>query len=261
MNITEEKAVLNEIEYVLSNYVPITLGEMEADHLMSRYDEKYVFHVSKLKSFLEALEGSYKLLSVNQKLMAQYENIYFDTPDLKSYFDHHNGRPSRYKIRFRRYNDSGECFLEVKRKDNRGVTNKERLPVKELSRVLSAEQQEFLADKARDFPQNLQPSLSTFFNRITLVSKSHRERVTLDVMIQFKNENREKNLDEVVIAEVKQEQHYYDSAFKKLMQHERIFPAQISKYCMGTLLTHPGIKYNRFKPKLITLNRICNGIA
>ena len=261
MNITEEKAALNEIASVLSNYVPITLGEMEADHLMSRFDEKYVFHVLKLKSFLKALEGSYRLLSVNQKLMAQYENIYFDTPDLKSYFDHHNGRPSRYKIRFRRYNDSGQCFLEVKRKDNRGCTSKERLPAKELCRVLSAEQQEFLADKAKNFPQHLQPSLSTFFNRITLVSKIYRERVTIDVMIQFKNEAREKNLDEVVIAEVKQEQHHYDSAFKKLMQHERIFPVRISKYCMGTLLTHPGIKYNRFKPKLITLNRICNGIA
>ena len=71
----------------------------------------------------------------------------------------------------------------------------------------------------------------------------------------------EKELNELVIAEVKQEQPFYHSAFRKLMLEERIFPTSISKYCMGTVLTHPGIKYNRFKPKLIILNKICNGAA
>lgn len=261
MNITEPNPLLPGVASVLCNYSPITLEQLQADHLMSRFDEKYVFHLSKLNSFLQELNTSYKVLSVNNKVMAQYENIYFDTPDLKSYHDHHNGRTTRYKIRFRRYNDSGHCFLEVKRKDNRGCTNKERLPVPELSREMNEEQINFLSAKTKNFPLPLQPTLSNHFFRITLVNEPMRERVTLDLLIHFKNELREKNLEEVVIAEVKQEQHYYDSAFKKLMQRERIFPVNISKYCMGTLLTHPGIKYNRFKPKLITLNKICDGIA
>src|SRR2546428_14018618 len=117
MNINEPNVLLGEIESALGNFTPITLEQLQADHLMSRFDEKYVFHLSKLKTFLEELKDSYKVLSVNDKLMAQYENIYFDTPDLKSYHDHHNGRTTRYKIRFRHYSDSGHSFLEVKRKD------------------------------------------------------------------------------------------------------------------------------------------------
>jgi len=261
MSITEPNSLLEKTESALSKFEPITLEQLQADHLMSRFDEKFVFHLSRLKNFLDELSGSYKVLSVNNKLMAQYENIYFDTPDLKSYHDHHNGRTTRYKIRFRHYSDSGHSFLEVKRKDNRGCTNKERLPVDAMRREMNKEDQEFILQKTKNFPLPLQPSLSNHFYRITLVNESIRERVTIDVMIHFKNETREKNLEEVVIAEVKQEHHSYESAFKKLMQRERIFPVNISKYCMGTLLTHPGIKYNRFKPKLITLNKICNGIA
>ena len=104
--------------------------------------EKYVFHSDKLKSFLHRLNEDYKLLSVNHKLIAPYENIYFDTPELKSYHDHHNQRSSRYKIRFRRYSDSDKCF-EIKRKDNRGFTSKERLAIDSLSSHLTGKHMNF----------------------------------------------------------------------------------------------------------------------
>lgn len=261
MSIIKENILLAESESLLSEYEPITLPELEADHLMSRFDEKYVFHASKLNAFLSALKNDYKVLSVNNQKMPLYENIYFDTPDLKSYHDHHNERANRYKIRIRRYSSSGDCFLEVKRKDNRGFTTKERLHVDELSRELNAKDTEFLLERAKKFPLPLLPSLSNRFFRITLVNESNREKVTLDTLIHFKNAIHEKDLQGVAIAEVKQEQHYYDSAFKKLMQRERIFPVNISKYCIGTLYTHPGVRDNRFKSKLITLNKICDGIA
>ena len=98
------------------------------------------------------------------------------------------------------------------------------------------------------------------FHRITLVNDLIHERVTLDVMIQFKNDTQEEELRGVVIAEVKQEQHYYDSAFKQLMQHERIFPVNISKYCMGTLLTHPALS-TPAQAQITHVKQIRNGIA
>jgi len=261
MNITEQNLLKTDIESILDDYQIITLAELEADHLMCRFDEKYVFHASKLKSFLTSLKKEYKVLSVNEQRMTLYENIYFDTQDFKSYHDHHNERANRYKIRIRRYSSSGDCFLEVKRKDNRGFTTKERLPISELHSNLDTQDRTFLFQTARNFQLALQPSLSNRFFRITLVNEANRERVTLDSVIEFKNEIREENLEGIAIAEVKQEQHYYNSAFKKLMQHERIFPVNISKYCMGMSLTHPAVKHNRFKSKLITLNKICNDIA
>jgi hypothetical protein len=238
MNIIEQKLFDAEIESILSDYAPITLPELEADHLMSRFDAKYVFHSSRLKSFLSALKNDYKVLAVNNTRRSQYENIYFDTLNFKSYHDHHNARANRYKIRFRRYSSSGDCFLE-----------------------LNEEQNTFLARTSGNSGLELLPSLSNRFFRITLVNEINRERLTLDSEIGFKNDFREKDWGGIAIAEVKQEQHYYDSAFKKLMQRERIFPVNISKYCMGMSLTHPGLKYNRFKSKLITLNKICDGIA
>ena len=261
MNTTDRKTTLETVKGILREYPVISLNEMEESHLMSRFDEKYLFHLSELTSFLEELKPFYRVLSVNDYLLAQYENIYFDTPDLKSYHDHHNGKATRYKIRFRRYADSGLCYFEIKRKDNRGYTNKERHRADEMRRDLTRQQLDFVAATARDYPLTLSPSLSNSFYRVTLVNSIYRERVTLDLMIHFKNETHEKGLEQVVIAEVKQEHHYYDSAFKRLMQRERIFPVGFSKYCMGTLLTHPGIKYNRFKPKLTSLNRICDGPA
>lgn len=261
MSTINEKERIADLLPILNEYRVISLHEMEESHLMSRFDEKYIFHASRLHSFLEELKPHYRLLSVNNKMLSKYENIYFDTADLKSYHDHHNGKCTRYKVRFRRYTDSGHCFLEVKKKTNRGFTNKARIPVSELRRQLDEKHLQFISERATGFPQKLQPSLSNYFHRITLVNSKLRERVTLDLLIHFQNEVHEKDLNEVVIAEVKQEQHFYDSAFKKLMQRERFFPISFSKYCMGTLLTHPGIKYNRFKPKLSTLNKICDGIV
>jgi len=261
MNTTEPRLLLDELKSVLGSFHIITLQEIEQSHLMIRFDEKYVFRVSKLKEFLIQLLPNYKVLSVHRQVMSHYENMYFDTPELKSYHDHHNDRANRYKIRFRRYSDSGDCYFEIKKKDNKGLTNKVRQSATEVKNNLSEREIDFVKNNLNGTILPLQSSLSNSFKRITLVNTLNRERLTLDVLTHFKNKSIEKKLDEVVIAEVKQEHHFYDSTFKQLMQHERIFPVSFSKYCIGTLMTHPGIKYNRFKPKLTIINKLCNDPA
>lgn len=253
-----EPALVGEVRKVLGAFQPITLKEMALNHLMSRFDEKYVFHVSRLKNFLFSLHADYRVLSVSHRLMALYENLYFDTPELRSYHDHHNGKAVRHKIRFRRYCDSGDCYFEIKRKDNRGLTHKERIPADSMPRSLSEIQRRFAGSILHQLNIELHPTLSNSFYRITMVNTENRERVTIDLLIRFQNSAITKPLDELVIAEVKQERHFYASAFKQLMLHERIFPLNISKYCIGTMLTHPGIKYNRFKPKLTLINKLSN---
>jgi hypothetical protein len=242
MSTTNRELLLSGIRGVLGEYNKITLKEMEESKLMSRYDQKFVFPITKLQAFLEELKNEYKVLSVNNQVMSSYENIYFDTPELKSYHDHHNKRASRYKIRVRKYNDSGDCFLELKMKRNKGITEKKRINVDSLFRELNSTHLDFLKEHQRGLPENLVPGISNEFMRITLVNEERHERVTIDLLIHFKNENRTKDLDEIVIAELKQEHHFHDSGFKKLMLNERIFSASFSKYCMGTLLTHPEIK-------------------
>lgn len=256
MNIIEDNTLIAKISEALADYESITLENLEADHLMSRWDEKFVFHAAQLPSFLSSLTSSYKVLAVNNKKVSLYNNTYFDTPGLQSFHEHHNENANRWKVRFRQYESSGACFLEIKRKDNRRFTTKERLQVDTQCNELNAEQLAFLSGLIKKFQPGIQPSLINRFTRITLVSEESWERVTLDLMIHFKSGEIEKELGGMAIAEVKQEHHYYGSAFKKLMQEQRIFPVNISKYCMGIVLTHPGIRHNRFKPKLNKLNKI-----
>ncbi|MBK8341295.1 MAG: VTC domain-containing protein [Flavobacteriales bacterium] len=68
----------------------------------------------------------YRLLEVDGVRGAEYRSLYFDSPALRHYLDHHNGRTLRSKVRFREYVGSGLCFLEVKRKTGTGRTDKAR---------------------------------------------------------------------------------------------------------------------------------------
>ncbi len=258
---------MNKLEYIqhgisglLQPFRPISLTEMDEVHLMSRFDKKYVFSLSMLQSFLPELLKDYKVLVIDDLRLFQYENLYFDSADLKSYHDHHNGRSVRYKVRFRKYCDTQKIYFELKLKSNKGLTQKARLESPVIKNEVSEPQMAFIEKELGHEISPLQPQVENHFLRITLVNEKDRERLTIDFLIHFKNGKSERSLDELVIAEVKQEHPCYDSAFKKVMQTHRIFPTSISKYCLGTLLTHPGIKYNRFKQKLIILNKISNGV-
>jgi len=43
-----------------------------------------------------------------------------------------------------------------------------------------------------------------------------------------------------------------------IMLSQRLHPLKISKYCIGTALTTPGIKKNRFKAKIRKIEKILN---
>ena len=62
----------------------------------------------------------------------------------------------------------------------------------------------------------------------------------------------------LVIAELKQESLDRNSPFYKLMKKERIRPYRLSKYCIGSVEIYGEevLKFNRFKKKLLFLNKI-----
>lgn len=258
MNIVEMDVEQTEILSKLAGFEPVSLKEIESVQLMSRYDMKYVFKLSQLPGFLGSLQKSYRVLRIDELPLFRYQNLYFDTAELKSYHDHHNSRASRYKLRYRKYVDSDKCFFEVKKKTNTGLTKKSRLRVDAFSKNLTLLELDFTTEQLGIDALTLLPQIANSFSRITLVNLNAGERVTIDLLISFEHGSQEKSLNELVIAEVKQQHASSVSAWKKLMQSNRIFPTRISKYCLGTLLTHPGIKYNRFKPKLTVLKKICD---
>ena len=245
------------MEAVLAGYSSISLAEMEKVQLMNRIDTKYTTSFSMLPEILKRLQSDYYVQEINGLRTNTYRTVYLDTLDRAMYLDHHNGRCTREKIRIRAYVDSKKTFLEVKNKNNRGQTKKKRIELPEIKAYNEHEAGVFLKKYAKYPPDALVPQSENRFHRITLVNRMKTERLTIDANLAFRNpsDGNEKRLDDLVVIELKQTG-YMPSFAKSVLSDLRIHPMGISKYCLGTIMTVPDIKNNRFKEKMHKLNKI-----
>jgi hypothetical protein len=246
----------DHIKPITSEFTKITLDEMDEVKLMNRVDTKFAFSFSQLESILTAIKDSYKILEIEGTRMPFYESLYYDDEDFKFYNDHYIGKVDRFKVRFRKYVESNLSFLEVKHKI-KGRTKKSRITAKEIGQSLTEDQQLFL-EKILNSDIELVPKLWNSFHRITLVNNDIKERLTLDFDLTFKWDDQEVKLDNLVIAELKQEVVNRNSPFYAHMKKMVIRPYRLSKYCLGTLEVYGtgNMKYNRFKEKLRKLRNI-----
>ena len=239
-------------------FSPVTLEEMDQVKLMNRTDTKYIFHVDELPGILEKASDLYRVLTIRDKRIFGYNSLYFDTPGLRAYFDHHSGIRPRYKVRFREYQDTGDIFLEVKRKINNDRTRKSRMKAEIIENELSKESMSYIEKKSPVQASGLVPSLWTIFQRITLVGKDSQERITIDMDLTFRHLEVEKALPFLTICEVKRDQSNGSTEFMKILKSCRIYPAASSKYCLGTILLKSPVKHNRFNYNLRKINKIEN---
>lgn len=249
---------MDKIQEILSGFPAISLEEMNEVRLMNRADLKYIFHINKLEGVLESALGSFKLLTINGLGILRYSTLYFDIPNLSMYHEHHNGVRSRYKVRFREYVDTGMVFLEIKEKNNRDKTRKERMPVKQMETVLSEQSVRFIETYTKLDAAKLQPVLRTEFSRITLVNEIDCQRITIDMNISFDNTKGKKEIPYLVICEMKLDRWVGQNIFTGILRSYGIHPQKMSKYGIGTAMLNPDIKQNRFKEKIITLNKLKN---
>lgn len=243
---------------ILKQFVPIALREMDRVALQSRMDTKYLLAEHHLPDILNTLSAEYRMLEVDGQLGSTYRTLYFDTPDRQFYFDHHNGRTFRCKVRMREYASTGACFLEVKRRTGRGGTVKRRIPIPAIAEHFTDEQAEFVASASGN-TEPLVPLLWNEFFRYTLVHRERAERLTIDTSLTFRDAKGEASLPGLCVAELKEGRTGHGSPFAALMRALPAPPASFSKYCIGTVLLEPGIKYNQFKPILLHARRL--GIA
>lgn len=220
--------------------------------LMNRVDTKFVTTLDRLEQLLQMASDRYSIQVIEGRQMMPYTTLYFDTPLCDMFADHQRGKKTRQKIRIRRYESSGIQFLEVKRKNNKGRTDKKRMQVGERTPDLNREQyRTFLIQKSNYGAHALLPQLSNAFRRITLVNDAMTERLTIDVNLQFHNEQTGRNADmgPLVIIEVKRDGLTH-SPILSMLKQLRIHQSGFSKYCIGMALTNPGLKANRFKQRL-----------
>ena len=195
----------------LDRLSPIGLEEMDSIKLMNRIDSKYLTNEQTLLGILsDAAAAGYRVLVTGNERIAPYDSIYYDTEGLKMFYDHHNRRLVRQKVRTRSYVNSGLAFLEIKRKNNKGRTKKKRIRIPQgqlQSFSANPEACAYLADHSWFKAEELSPVLETLFCRITLVNPAKTERLTIDTRLCFKNFRTEKetSLQDAVIIELKQD--------------------------------------------------------
>ena len=159
---------------------------MDNVKLMSRIDTKFAFNANKMSKLLLQLMPFYRILEIDGELIHNYKSLYYDTDDRKFYTDHHNQRVNRNKIRFREYVGSGLTFLEVKLKNNKKRTIKKRMKVDAITKELSEEHKIYIKKIiGKKIEVNAKQWIN--FSRITLVHKTQKERLTIDVDLTFKN--------------------------------------------------------------------------
>lgn len=250
--------MLTNLNQILKDFSPIYLKDMEKVSLMNRQDTKYVFVESQLISVLKKLSEFYNILEIDDLRQMSYSNIYFDTEEFLFYNNHQRGKMNRYKIRNRRYDDSDLTFCEVKFKSNKSRTQKERKVVADLLEEFDSNSIEFLDEKSPVKVDDLKAKLFMDFKRITLVHKTWKDRCTIDLNLKANNKNNKFEFTGIVIAEIKQEKFTPQCDFNLVLKSEKIYPKGFSKYCMSMAKLYPKLKTNRFKPRLIMLDKLLN---
>jgi VTC domain len=226
----------------------ITLeGLNERAELLTRTDRKYIVDNDMLERLLASNGDRLAMLDIAGRREFAYESVYFDTADLRLYRDAATSRRRRFKVRIRVYCDTNTTVLEVKAKDGRGQTTKSRLEYEGDDRHrLTDVGREFVDELAgiAGISTTLQPSLTTRYQRSTLVDLTPGARYTIDrglvctepcgnsvgladVIIETKSDGSASDLD-----------HW-------LWQHG-IRPVRISKYCTALAAMRPELPANKW---------------
>ncbi len=240
---------------ILDLFSAITLDKMDNVKLMNRQDIKYAFHKNKLAGLLNEVTEDYFVLEVLGGRSMEYESVYYDTPDFHFYTSHHNGKLNRLKVRMRRYVKSDDCYLEIKFKTNKYKTIKKRRKIQSLTTPLETDTINYLKKLSGYNYNDLENKLLTTYTRTTLVSKTKRERVTIDTNLAYTRNGITKEFPFLAIAEIKQEK-VDSSPFRDLMKKAQLQPGGISKYCFGIISMYDNVKKNNFKEKISLINKI-----
>jgi hypothetical protein len=236
---------------------PVSLGQLNAKAAMlERLDNKYVVNAAVLRDAAPELARHFDILEIDGRHSFTYATCYFDDDDRRCYFDHHQGRRRRIKVRIRNYLDAGLCFVEVKLKDKRGVTVKKRLPYEPgrfgtLDETATAYvRSAYHGQYSEEFPYELSRVIDMRYVRTTLVAREGGERMTIDSGLRFFSPGSKHAVaDDIFIIETKSARG--NGIADRVLRARHHHPVKhCSKYCTGIAMLYPGTKHNKFLPAL-----------
>jgi len=233
-------------------------GLNDRAQLLERRDSKYALTTAQLCQFLLYVHDHFAVLEIDGLRQFRYRTVYFDSDALHCYQDHNKGRRQRVKVRYRNYVDHDRHFFEVKLKGRRNTTHKYRVPVANpdyAATKLPASLRDFCdstiaAHYGQGWPHTLTRSVTVHYCRITLVSRTGAERITIDNRLSFADDAGHVELcDSRWVAEVKSPTGVSETDRWLFSQGIRPVP-KCSKYGMAVSLLKLPKKNNRFRPVL-----------
>lgn len=246
---------------ILNSFESTGLEGLEDVKLLNRVDTKFVIPVAAVTHLLEKISGFYRILEIEGEKIFPYKTVYLDTEDYLFFNQHVTGKLNRTKVRYRRYEQSGLVYLEVKRKTSKDRTIKWRMPAEMNGGItLDENAKAFIAKHFSEYLPVLKPALTVKFSRSTLAAKSLNERVTIDMDMEYLLTSGERiSLPYIAIVELKMAEHGYNhSPFAEILKASRFYPITFSKYCTGMALLTDIPKKSILKPQLLHLNKIKN---
>lgn len=232
------------------------LEDMKQIAFNERIDIKYFFSLKLLPWLISEIQNDYRILQVENFIVQPYKTVYYDTPSLKLYLDHHNGKLNRFKLRKRLYIANNISFAEIKFKSNKGITFKRRVSTDKNLELLSKEDKAFFSKHTQIPEDQLFAQATNHFNRITLVSNNERERITMDFNLRLERQGKEANLGNLVIAEVKKSRDEPITKMEEKLAELGIKSSSFSKYCTAIAMIEENTKNNNFKIKVKAYKKV-----
>lgn len=244
------------IASTLDKFDSISLDDLNSKAAMlERLDNKYILTGEAFVPALAKFSEHFDVLKIGGKRAFIYATKYYDDKELRGYYDHHQGRRKRCKVRVREYVDAGFSYLEVKLKDKRKVTVKKRLRVHDTANPMNDQALEFIENNYRDiyaeeFSKTLHPVIAMQYERISLVAKQGGERMTIDTSLHFEANNTARQVQpDMFIVETKSARG--NGIADKVLRSLHLHPTKsCSKYCIGMASTGAVARLNRFLPAL-----------
>jgi hypothetical protein len=243
-------------QHVLKSFDPISLEELNAKaEMLARLDNKYIMDLDRLAIAMASLKDSFDVLQIGTERSFGYSTRYYDDAERRAYYDHHQRRRKRCKVRVRTYVEAKLEYLEVKLIEPRATTSKHRIKLTYGQRELDQACYDFIdachrATYETPFSKKIAPVLTTEYDRITLVARDGGERLTIDTNLRISGSGRHRRVDpDICIIETKSARGngVADKIFRALHAQPT---KRVSKFCIGMVATGQVHVRNGFLPAL-----------
>ena len=221
--------------------------------------QKLLIKKSHLSELLYQFYDECILIGSNEEYVQQFSMLYFDTPELKMYFEHHNRAANRFQV-YRKYKyNTGKTHLVVKHSDNKHTNHNKKKKTKYFNDRIPLKYFDYITKNANHTAFLLKPVLNCDFNRYLFTNISMDSLISVDSELIFWNNQSTVYLTDLAVITIKTKRSSPNREISNALKIAPVFPSGLNKFSIGMALTNPNLKQNMLKQKIYDLKKISNG--